>query len=455
MKRQTDLTRGEPGRLLLLFALPLLLGNLTQQLYTLVDTSVIGNRIGLYALSAIGSADRLIWLMQNLLIGLTAGFSVRAAILTGEGDRVALRRCVARSTLMTLFAAVTVAVLGELLASPLLALIRSPIASRPIALSYVRVIVLGLPVTGLYQLFSGVLRSTGDSKTPFAAMFATSLLNIGLDLFFIVVLKTGVWGAAAATILSQAVGGVWCFLALRRAELTRFTKEEKMPDPASDRTLLRLGLPVAAMNILIGLSGFAVQVAVNRHGDFVAAGMTTAEKLYAVLEIFGASLGYAAAAYAGQNRGANQPGRIRKGLGRGILLALAVSLPFTLLLLIAGDGIVGMMVRDEAGAEITFAVGTAHLRVIAIALPFVFLIILFRSTLQGVGNTLLPMAGGWAELVLRCIWALGVCPFVGEWGILYINVCAWVGSLAVTGIGCAVLNLRLKKEAGRSVPATS
>lgn len=442
-----DMTVGNPTRLLLLFTLPLLLGNLSQQLYTIVDTAVIGNRVGLFALSAIGSADRLIWLTQNLLIGLTAGFAVKAAIVKGEGDRAMLEKTVVRSALLTLAISLLVTLAAHLTASPLLTLIRTPDDARPIAMAYVRVLFTGLPVTAAYQLLTAMLRSLGDSKTPFRAMLVTSLLNIGLDLLFMGALGAGAEGAAIATVIAQAAGAAWCFIALRKMGFLRFRKEECLPDRGTDRRLLLLGMPVCLMNILIGLSGFAVQYAVNLHGSEVAAGVTATEKIYAVLELAGASLGFAMSAYAGQNYGAEEKKRVRLGLRSCVLSALAISLFFTLVLFLFGDAILGFIITGEEELRaVTLEHASAHLKVVAAALPFVYLILTLRSALQGVGNTVVPMIGGWAELILRCIWALLVCPSVGEWAVLFINAVAWTGSLAVNAFGCLRLVMRLKRE---------
>ncbi|MBQ4641036.1 MAG: MATE family efflux transporter [Oscillospiraceae bacterium] len=432
MNQTLNMTQGSPLRLLFRFALPLMFGNIFQQLYTVVDTAIVGQGVGMDALAALGGVDWLNWMMLGIIQGFTQGFCVRIAQKFGEGDQKGLQTFMGQSALLAAALAVVCLLVGQLSLPLFLKLLRAPGELAPIATLYTRIIMVGLPSVMFYNYCSSALRAVGDSKTPLVAMAAASITNIVLDLLAVFVLNWGVAGAAAATVFSQLLAGCICLLKILRTPLLRFSKEDLRPKQKAIRNLMGIGTPSAAKNLVIALGGMAVTSVVNGFGTAFIAGFTATNKLYGLLEIAALSYGYAITTYVGQNYGAGRFDRIKAGMKSATLLALATAVVIAALMFLLGRPITLLFISSEDPALVTQAANTAYryLCVMAGCLPVLYMLYLYLSALQGLGDTVRPMNAGILELVLRICIALLVGYTGYANGIFGAEAAAWIGSAA-------------------------
>ena len=269
-----NMTEGKPLQLIFSFAVPLMLGNVFQQLYTVMDTLIVGRSLGVDSLAALGSTDWLIWLVLGIITGFTQGFSILIAQDFGAGQTQRLKRDIAHSILLSIVFAFVLLLLSILLGKPILRFLQTPEKILPIAVSYMNVLFfLGIPIMMLYNLLASILRALGDSRTPLYAMIIASIVNIVLDLVFILVFGLGVAGAAFGTVCAQLTAAVLCQRVLMRTEFFKLKKTDFTPDRALTGKLLFLGIPVAFQNSVIAIGGMVVQFVVNGFGVLFIAGL--------------------------------------------------------------------------------------------------------------------------------------------------------------------------------------
>lgn len=423
------MTTGSPGRLILFFAIPLMLGNVFQQLYTMVDTIVVGQVLGVSALAALGAAEWLMWLVLGIISGITQGFSILIAQYYGARDVRLLKKAIARSYLLTVIMAAVVLFVSQLSVEKLLMLLNTPDNVIDMSLTYLRIVFLGIPVIAAYNVLASVLRALGNSRSPLIAMIVAAGINVVLDLLFVAVFHFGVGGAAAATVIAQAFSAIYCFLVLRRVEEAGLEKEDFRTEHSMDYKLLYLGAPMAFQNIVIAVGGLVVQYVVNGYGFLFVAGFTATNKLYGILELAATSYGYALTTYVGQNLGAGKYDRIKKGVHKGAFMAILTSLVITVVMIVLGRPILSMFVSGEpeqVGQVLDIAY--QYLFMMAICLWVLYLLHAYRSAIQGLGNTIVPLISGIVELVMRVGVALLLPLVIGEQGIFYAEVFAWSGA---------------------------
>jgi len=430
--RIRTMTSGSPVKLLVTFALPLMLGNVFQQLYTVVDTAVVGQGVGVQALAALGAGDWLGWLSLGTVQGLTQGFGIPMAQAFGAGDHEILKKVVGASVILAAIGAVVLFLFDQLMAVPLLTLLQTPAEIMPLALLYLRIIYCGVPVVMTYNLLAAILRSLGDSKTPLHAMIVACFTNIVLDLLFVMVFHWGIAGAAIATVIAQGCSGLFCLLRLRKISILKLEKAHLRLERAMALQLLKLGFPTALMNMIIAAGGMIIQMVVNGFGVLFIAGFTASNKMYGVLEIAATSYGYAMTTYVGQNLGAGRTDRIKQGVGAACVVAVSTSLVIMVVMLVFGRNILSLFLSGTA-QEIaqTMEVAYGYLAVMSVCLPILYLLFVFRSALQGMGNTFLPMVSGIMELAARLAAALTLPMLMGETGVFYAEVLAWLGAVVV------------------------
>ena len=424
-----DMTTGKPLPLIISFALPLMVGNIFQQLYTVVDTMVVGKALGVDALAALGATDWLYWMWLGMIQGVTQGFGILMAREFGAKQYESLRSVVGSSVVLSALATVVLLALGQAVAEPVLRLLNTPPEIMDWALLYLRIMFLGIPVVMAYNLLATVLRSLGDGQTPLYAMIVAALSNIVLDILFVLVFHWGIGGAAAATLIAQGISSIYCLGKIRKIEMLGLKKDHFALQPAKARRLLSLGSPMAAQNAIIAIGGMIIQGVVNGYGVAFIGGFTAANKLYGVLEIAATSYGYAMITYVGQNLGANKIHRIRAGMSRAIAVALATSALIAAVMLLLGQHIIGAFISGTA-EEVAAAtgVGFTYLSVMSICLPVLYILHVTRSAVQGMGNTVLPMVSGIAEFVMRTGGVLVLPVLMGENGIFIAEVLAWLGA---------------------------
>ncbi|SFH19736.1 putative efflux protein, MATE family [Lachnospiraceae bacterium NLAE-zl-G231] len=444
-----DMTTGSPAGLILRFALPLMLGNVFQQFYTFVDTMVVGQALGVKALAALGAAEWLTFLMFGLVQGLVQGFSLVMARQFGAGDDKGLKKAVAGAVWLSLGAAVLFTALGQLMLRPVLLLLHTPAEIIDLTLIYLRILYASLPVAFAYNLLAALLRALGNSKTPLQAMTLSSFCNIALDLLFVFGFGWGIQGAAAATVLAQLLAACFCCVKLRGSGLFSLGNKEYYPDRDVIKEQLKLGLPMGLQNMITAMGGLIVQSVINGFGVLFIAGYTAANKLYGLLEIAASSYGYAMSTYSGQNMGAARYDRIGKGLRAANLIGAATALLMSAIMVFFGKPVLGcFLTGDSVTVEGAMRIGYHFLLVLALFFPFLYILYVTRSCIQGMGNSLLPMISSIVQLVMRTGCALLLPALIGESGVFYGEVCAWLGADLLLAFSYFYCMKKLRTAAG-------
>ncbi len=442
-----NMTEGRPAPLILSFALPLMAGSVFQQLYTVVDTMVVGRFLGVDALASLGAVDWLNWMMLGVIEGLTQGFAIPMAQAFGARDMPRLRRAAGSAAMLSLALALALTGLGQAGIAPALELLHVPAEIRPGSALYLRVMFSGPIIVAAYNLLACVFRALGDSGTPLRAMVAASLANIALDLLFVTVFRWGIGGAAAATLIAQALSCLYCLAKLRKLESLRPDIRGLRPDRALCRRLLALGSPMALQNCVIALGGMILTAIVDRFGVPFIAGYTAANKLFGVLEMAAVSYGYAMITYVGQNLGAGRTRRIRRGVGTALVISLATSLLIAAVMLLGGRAFLGGFL--SGGPEeraLALDAGYDYLALMSVCLPALYALHVIRSSLQGMGNTVMPMVSGVMEFCMRTGVALILSRAIGGPGVFYAEVASWMGADAVLAASYLVCAKRLPPE---------
>ena len=435
MSKTLNMTQGRPLSLLIRFSLPLMFGNVFQQLYTVVDTAIVGKGVGMAALAALGGVDWLNWMMLGIAQGFTQGFSVRISQKFGEENWDGLRRFMGQSALISAVLALICVLVGQLALPLFLLFLRVPAELSGMASLYTRILFGGLPVVFFFNYCSAMLRAVGDSKTPLVAMSVAAVVNIGLDIIAVFVLKWGVAGAAIATLLAQCLSGGICLIKICRTPLLRFGKQDLLPDRNVLGNLMGIGSPSAAKNMIIAIGGMAVMAVVNTFSTPFIAGFTSTNKLYGLLEICALSYGNAVITYVGQNYGAMRFDRIRAGMKSAAILAVATAVVISALMFLLGRPITMLFISTENPADALEAGNVAYqyLCVMASWLPVLYILYLLFSALQGLGDSVRPMISGIIELVCRVGIAIAVAYIGYESGIFLAEIFAWTGAVVYLG----------------------
>lgn len=429
MAKVRDMTQGRPARLILSFALPLMLGNMFQQMYVMVDTMVVGKFVGVDALASLGAADWLNWLVIGLVQGLTQGFSIQISQRFGAEDWDGLNRAITGTILLSGAVGAVLTAAALLLAEPVLLLLRTPADILPGSLDYLHVMFSGTLALMGYNAFASILRAMGNSRTPLIAMVIASVLNVGLDLLFVLVFHWGIAGAAGATVLAQVVSCLICLWAMRGLPIPRIEKSQWRLSAPLMRRLFSLGAPLALQNTIIAVGGMAVQSVVNSFGVLFVAGYTATNKLYGLLEIAATSFGFSMATYTGQNLGAKRYDRIRSGIRAGRRMAVLTALVISALMILLGRYILMLFISgDPQQQEQVMAVAYRYLFIMGVMLFVLYLLHVYRSSLQGMGDTIVPMASGFIEMFMRVGSVLFLPAFVGQDGVFFAEVIAWAGA---------------------------
>lgn len=427
--RIVDMTQGSPGRLILSFALPLMLGNIFQQLYTFVDTLVVGQVLGVNALAALGASEWLTFLMFGSVQGLTQGFSVILSQKFGAGQERELRRGMFQAALLSAAAAVLLTGLGQAALPVILNWLGTPEEIRGMTLLYLRFIYGGIPAAILYNTAAAILRAVGDSRTPLRAMTASSICNIVLDVLFVAGLGWGIPGAAGATVIAQLLSGVYCLAGIGRIPVLRLRREDCRADGELILQELRLGLPLCLQNMITSFGGLVVQSVINGFGVLFIAGYTAANKLYGLLEIAASSYGYAMSSYAGQNMGAGKRKRIGAGLRAANLIGVVTAYLMSAVMIFFGKPILScFLTGDAATVEAALSIGFRFLCVLAVFFPLLYILYITRACVQGMGDGVFPMLSSAAQLVMRAGCALLLTRLAGENGIFFGEIMAWAGA---------------------------
>ena len=423
-ERSVDMTRGSVFRHVLIFTFPLLIGNLFQQFYNLVDSLVVGNFVGANALAAVGTCGSLNYLIFALSSGLSVGLGVMAAQAFGARNTGDIRKIVAGGIYILGGAGLVVSILGYTLAPALLRLLRAPETILPDAVTYLRLICLGTVPVALYNGIASILRAMGDSKTSLYFLIAASLINVVLDLVFVLGLGLGVFGAGLATLISQIASFVISLVyALAKVSVFRLRKEELSFDGAIVRRALILGIPVAAQSSIISVSTMVLQGVVNGFGETVMAAYTVVDRVEQIVQQPYTSLGTALTTFAGQNVGAQRLDRVKQGFRVSVYLALGFSLVLLPIAYVFGPQIIGVFVKEPE----VIAIGARALKINSLFYFALGMIYVPRSLLNGCGDSAFAMINGLTEVACRIVYSnvFTRIPAIGCWGIWITTGFTW------------------------------
>lgn len=419
-----DMTRGRPLPLLVQFAVPLVFSALLQQLYSFVDTAIVGRCLGVQALSAVGVTGSVSFFILRLVMGSAMGFNIPLAQCFGAGDERGFARYFWNGLyLITLLGLAATGVMLPLL-RPLLVRLNTADELLPMAMEYLRVIVLGLAATALYNYLSGVLRALGDSRHPFYFLLFSSAANLVLDLTFILVFGLGVAGAAWATVLSQAISAALCgWWLFARTDAVQAGPARGVSAPHMGK-LLAAGLPMGLNYSVTAIGIMAIQSSVNQLGTVAVAAHTAGEKIRTILTVPLESVGTAVNTFAAQNYGAGRRDRIRRGIAAGLLIETVLSAASWLVLLAGRRPLAEVLLGRQASAEVAGAV--RYLSVISLLFVLLGVLMVFRNTLQGIGHSMAAMLSSFTEIAGRV--ACGrLAVAMGSFDVICIsNPAAWV-----------------------------
>ena len=424
-----DLTQGSPMKLLIGFSLPLLGGFLFQQLYSFVDTAIVGRFLGYDALAAVGSTGSLNFLINGFCMGVCSGFAIPIAQAKGAQNDSELRRFIMHSVYLCAAISLVMALVTGFGSPLFLRLMNTQEELMHMAVSYIQPVFFAIPAMVLYNMCAGVMRSLGDSRTPMLAIVIAALLNIVLDLLFILVFHMGVAGAAWATIISQLVSGLWClWVMLRNFPVLKMSADDRRIRKPFIRRLLGMGLPFGLQYSITAIGSVTVTIAVNGLGTVAIAAVTAAGKLSMLFCIVFDALASAMATFAGQNVGAKKLDRINQGLKAESIVGCIYCVLAFLVILFFGKGMVGLFVDAEDPAIIAEVLDKAHHFLIVNSLMYIPLLFvnIVRFTIQGVGFTTVAMTAGLMELIGRAFVAIVLVPFFGFNAAVWANPAAWI-----------------------------
>lgn len=422
-----DLTTGKPMKLIIEFAVPLLFGFLFQQFYNLVDTIIVGQFLGVGALAAVGATGSINFMIIGFCMGVCNGFAIPMAHKFGAGDYAGLRKVVANSIWLSVIFAVVMTSLVSIFCRPILELMRTPEDIIDWSYQYILIIFLGIPVTYLYNLVSGIIRSMGDSKTPVIFLTMSSVMNIALDLICIRVFHMGVAGAAVATVISQAVSGIACLLYMRgRYEALNMEKEDWKWNGHMAANLCGMGIPMGLQYSITAIGGVILQTSVNALGSAVVAAMTAASKVGMFFCCPFDALGSTMATYGGQNVGAKRLDRVGEGLKSCILLGLVYSVLALVFFIFFGEQLAAIFVNNK---ETEIIANVCLFLQINGAFYFpLALVNIIRFLIQGMGFSKFAILAGVCEMAARTLVAFALVPIFGFVGACFASPVAWLAA---------------------------
>ena len=420
-----DMTKGSPMKLILGFSIPLLFGFLFQQFYSLVDTIIVGRFLGPENLAAVGATGAVNFLIIGFCMGVCSGFSIPVSHKFGAGDDSGMRRVVANCVWLSAGFALCMTFLTTFLCRKILMWMKTPEDIRDASYAYIWIIFLGIPVTFLYNMTAGIIRALGDSKTPVIFLLMSSVLNIGLDLFFILKLNMGVRGAAWATVISQGVSGLCCLLfIIKKFEILRIKKEEWSPNRHLMGTLCGMGIPMGLQYSITAIGSVILQSATNTLGSEAVAAVTAGGRINGFLACPFDALGSTMATYGGQNVGAGKLDRLGKGLKDCVILGACYSVLAFCVAVLFGDKLALLFLNASEYAII----GNVE-KFIVYATAFFFplaLVNIIRFLIQGAGFPGFAILSGVFEMIARSLTGVVLVPLFGFSGVCFGSPFAWI-----------------------------
>lgn len=422
-----DLTTGSPFKKIIVFCLPLLIGTLFQQFYSLADSIIVGKYLGVNAFAAVGSTGALNFLILGFALGICSGCAIPVAQSFGAGSVRDVRAYTGQIVLVSLGVSIFIVILTFFTTKPILRLLDTPAEIFDDAYTYIFMIFMGSGATILYNMAGGVLRALGDSRMPLVFLILAALVNIALDILFISVFGMGVEGAAYATVLSQLLSGLACIEYIRRrVPILHFSKADLKPCAERIFQLLRLGLPMGLQFSITAIGSIILQGAVNSLGATMVAAVSAGGKVSGIVTAPFDSMGMTMATYCGQNLGAGAMDRVHRGVRCGTILGIAYSVFAGIVIHFFGTRI-ACVFMDAAENEILANV-QIYCTICGLVYPALSLIMIYRNSLQGLGFSTAAMLAGVAELAARSVAAFSLVRTFGYIGVCFANPLAWVAA---------------------------
>ncbi len=426
MKSNTyNMTTGNPLKIIVTFAIPIMLTSLVQQFYNVADTYIVGKYISDDALAAVGAVGPMSGLLVGLCMGLTDGFSIPVAQSFGAGDKKLTNHYAGNAISLTVIATVVMTVISFIFMKPILRIMGTPTNIFKDAYTYVMINYLGMFTRTIYNVLAGILRALGDSKSPLMFLSVCAVANVVFNYITIVPLKMGVFGAAISTVFAQLISCVMCIIYVRkRNDIIYISRENFKIKKKTAVLMLTMGVPRALQYSITSIGSMVLQTTINSYGSSYVAGWTVANKPELLANIPLSATGVAVATFSGQNFGAGKMERVRKGVRSALIFSGCISVVMSLILYVFGDDISKLFLDSENAAAL-FASKT-YLQTIAVFYFALTVLFIFRNALQGIGKSYVSMMAGISELVGRLIAALILSHFFGFAGVCFASPFAWI-----------------------------
>ena len=444
---EKDMTAGSPAKIIWNFTLPIVIGNIFQQFYTMVDTVIVGKFVGTKALAAVGATGTICFLILGFLMGLTAGFTVITSQRFGAGDMEGMRKTVGSAAVLSVVISLLMTVISMVGMKPLLKFMNTPEDIFHDTYLYIMIICAGIFAQVLYNLLASILRALGNSKTPLYFLLFSAVLNIVLDLVLIIVFHLGAPGAAYATVIAQGVSGLLCLIyIIKKVPALKLEKSDFRPDAHLIRTQLVIGFPMALQYSITAIGTMMVQAALNGLGSLHVAAFTAANKIEQVVTQMYVALGATMATYSAQNMGAGKVKRIHQGFMSATVISFVYAAVTGVLVYVWGYKLTGLFVSENLDALMPLV--DLYLRCVAVFFIPLAVVNVYRNGIQGMGFGFTAMLGGVAELVGRGVVAIVAAHYDSYLGICMASPMAWI----LAGILFIVMYCLIMKEVRRRHP---
>lgn len=437
MSKTNNLTEGKVSKILLGFFFPMLFTNLLQQVYTFADAAIVGKGLGDNSLAAVGNMTSLSFFITGFSIGMTNGFGVIIAQNYGAGDYAKLRKSIAASVKLSIIISIILTAVGLVFLRPVMIAINTSPDILDESLLYGYILFGGLVTAVAYNMCSGILRALGDSTTPFKAIIVSSIVNVGLNCVFIFGFGTGVEGAAIATIISQALSALICFMRIREIDIIQLSRDDFATDIHLNGILLKNGIPMACMNSITAVGSMIVQSYVNALGVVYTSAYSVGIRYINLLMIPSLTAGLSTSSFASQNYGAGKYHRIREGVRVSLSIALLAYIFVGAALLLVPEFLAKIMVSgDEA-----VALSVEFLHIVGVTFWIISAMFVFRNAVQGMGFPFVPMCSGVLEMIMRISAIVILLPIIGFKATAIAEAAAWSGAL-ITNLIAYIVHIR-------------
>lgn len=425
-----DLTKGSPAKLILMFTVPLLIGNVFQQFYNMVDMIIVGQTLGKNALAAVGATGSLTFLIIGFAQGLTAGLAIITAQRYGAKDYRGLKKSFAASVVISLIVTIVLTVLSLVFIHPMLQLMQTPPEIIDQAQTFISIILLGIFASMSFNLLSNVIRALGDSRTPLFFLIIAVIINVVLDLIFIILFGMGVEGAAIATVIAQVSSSVLCLVYIKKKiPLLQLRKKDFSFDKEEIRVHLNAALPMAFQSSIIAIGAIVLQAALNSLGTDVVAAQAAASRIDQFANQPMMSFGIAMATFSAQNYGAKEYGRILKGVKQTLMMSIGFSLVAGATVIFFGHSLMKLFVSSSETR--VFELAQTYFNINGSLYWILAILFILRYTLQGLGQSKMPTIAGMMELLMRSFAAIILTGMLGYAGAAAASPLAWAGSVTV------------------------